>query len=188
MHCGERGDILAWEDMEWTIEGSSVMVSEANSATICNKKKVHRLAVPLGTTQPTALQTCKKLGHSHMTSVNSEEEMEEFIRWFKETSKEDMCRYIWTPFSDAETEGVFVSLVDHSNATYLPWKLSQPDGGLVQSAVSIDTKGKEGPGHYIDDASADYLGCFSCSSPRRFSLKRMGACLHSHLGWCFKKM
>ena len=88
--------------------------------TICNKKKVHRLAVPLGTTQPTALRTCKKLGHSYMTSVNAEEEMEEFIRWFMEKSKEGRCKYIWTPFSDAETEGVFVSLVDHFNAAYLP--------------------------------------------------------------------
>ena len=171
--------------MEWTIEGLSVLVGEVALETICNKKKVHRLAVPLGATQPTALQTCNKLGHSHMTSVNSEEEMEDFILWFRETSKEDICKYIWTPFSDAETEGVFVSLVDHSNATYLPWMLTQPNGGLVQSAVTIDTRG--GPGHYVADVGADYLGCFSCSSPRRFSLKRMGACLHSHLGWYFKK-
>ena len=166
--------------MEWTIEGSNVTISEASSETICNEKKVHRLAIPLSTTQPLALQTCKKLGHSHMTSVNSEEEMGEFIRWFKETSKEDVCEYIWTPFSDAETEDVFVNLVDHSNATYLPWKPNQPDGGLVQSAVSIDTRG--GPGHYVADVGADYLGCFSCSSSTMFSLRRMGACLDSHLG------
>ena len=168
--------------MEWTIEGSSVTVSEASSETICNMKKVHQLAVQLGMPQPAALETCKNLGHSHMTSINSEEEMVEFIWWFKETSIEDMCKYIWTPFSDAETEGVFVNLVDHSNATYLPWKFNQPNGGLVQSAASIDTSG--GPGQYVGDVGADYLSCFSCSSPRMFSLRRMGACLDSHLGEC----
>ena len=159
MHCGDRGDIISWEDTEWSFEGSRINVSEASSETICNKKKVHRLAVPLGLPQSAALETCKKLSHSYMTSVNSEEEMVEFIWWFKETSIEDRCKYIWTPFSDAETEGVFVNLVDHSKATYLPWLQNQPYGGLVQSAVSIDTSG--GRGCYVADVLADDLRCFS---------------------------
>ena len=177
--CAADGDFLAWTDMTWKTSGEAVNRSEVNLESVCNPKDSYAIAFTMGLTQTAALKTCQKLGHSKMTTITSQEELATYITWFQETAPVDTCHYVWTPFSDAATEGIFLNMNDNSPGEFLPWANKDPNGGSEQSAVMMELSLGLKP---YKDTYEHYTNCFSCSLKSTFSVKSLGACQHSYLG------
>ena len=60
-----------------------------------------------------------------------------FTEWFL-WRIDGSCSWLWTPFSDEEKEGVFLDMNSKKQASFLPWKLNQPNGGREENFVTID--------------------------------------------------
>ena len=92
----------------------------------------------------------------------------------------DTCEYsIWTPFSDQKTEGKFLSLVDGSSPTFLPWVPNYGNIGPKANGIVIYYPDRPTP---YADVGSDQKNCISCFMPRNLTLKIMGLCLESKLG------
>ena len=177
--CGKRGDLLAWQDMAWRITGEGMRIKDVSEESICHPEDTYALAFPFRLSQPAALQVCHKLGHSTMSAVANQEELETYTEWFKGVTPQDDCGYIWTPYSDESTEGNYSNLDYGTLATYLPWCRTDPNGGTVQNAVAIKLALMPAP--YVDTYPT-FTNCFSCLLNVTFHIKWFGACQDTYLG------
>ena len=115
-----------------------------------------------------AIDTCIALGQGKMTFVNDAEELKDFFGKFQDTVLPDLCRAIWTPFSDQEEEGTYRNLIDPTIPTFIPWARGQPNGAHTENQVSIRWKEKS--------------ICSACSLSEDFSLTLWGACRDTLIG------
>ena len=88
---------------------------------ICNPQETYHLAFPSGVTQDVALKICKKLGSGQMSAMSNDTELKSYMKWFQGKVPPGTCEEVWTPYSDAVTEGNFVNLNNGLPAKYLPW-------------------------------------------------------------------
>ena len=63
--------------------------------------------------------------------------LQAFTEWFQRKT-DGSCTWLWTPYSDEEKEGVFLNLNSQEQASFLPWKQNQPNGGREENFVKID--------------------------------------------------
>ena len=68
--CNSQGDFLAWETMEWKIQGDMEEVDES-AENICNEPTTYRLLLSETKGQEEAVATCDKLGHGRMVEAVS---------------------------------------------------------------------------------------------------------------------
>ena len=119
----------------------------------------------------------KKLNNSIMPSYENKASLESYILWFYNTTG-GACDRIWTPISDDKTEGEFFNMNDGSEATFLPWDDSEPNGGLDENHVRVDY-----PGGLYKDIAAGWPGvCGSCVLHTSLVLQLDGLCDHSYIG------
>ena len=177
--CGRRGDFLAWQDMAWRNTGEGMRIKEVPEESICHPEDTYELAFPFRLSQPAALQVCHKLGPSTMSAATNQEELEAYTEWFKGVTPQGDCGYIWTPFSDEDTEGNYTNLDDGTLATYLPWHRTDPNGGTVQNSVAIRVALMPAP--YFDTYPS-FTNCFSCVLNVTVQIKWFGACQDTYLG------
>ena len=137
--CLLAGDYMSWDSMEWGASGDDVSVVETENNDVCREVEEGRynLALPFGKTQDQALSTCHKLGHAWLTSLDNQEQYEQFIAWFDRITNKT-CKRIWTPYSDKREEGVFVNVDDGSPVTFLPWAVGDPNGGKIENGIAIN--------------------------------------------------
>ena len=178
--CDKPGDYLTWENMTWKLTGKNDIITEAHDS-VCEPAETYDIAFPAGLPHAAALRTCSKLGHGNMTTIRDEAALINYIRWFSQLAGEGRCKYIWTPHSDAELEGVFINMNTGTEAEFLPWYPTEPNGGRSQNSVAIKTT--LGPQSYIDGTS-HFSNCFSCSLKSLLTFIWMGACIHTRLGEC----
>ena len=88
------------------------------------------------------------------------------------------CTYTWTTLSDEGHEGTFRSLMDKTEASFLPWMDGQPNGWTVENSVALSLQMRS-----ILDVPHDYdHACAACVVPIGLSLQLRGACKTTHLG------
>ena len=184
--CGNEGDVLAWSSASWISTGQGLREVEEEVANVCSGEGRYNLGLPIGLDQQQAVETCRKLGRGRMTVSNSEEELREFVTWFVRKLP-GRCSNIWTPYSDEAKEGLFVSLEDDSQPSFLPWAPGQPNGAQTENGLDIrlDTRNNDLPVYYYDQNSKkgiDDFICTSCSIEEFFSLKLKGVCEHTYMG------
>ena len=176
--CDKPGDYLSWENMTWRLTGGNDLVTEAHDS-LCDSAETYDVAFPTGLPQKAALRTCSKLGHGNMTTIRDEAALISYIQWFRQLAGEGRCKYIWTPHSDEKLEGAFINMNTGTEAEFLPWYPTEPNGGRSQNSVAIKTT--LGPKSYIDGTSY-FSNCFSCSLKSSLTFIWMGACIHTRLG------
>ena len=176
--CDKPGDYLTWKNMTWTLTGRENIITEVHES-VCDTAETYDIAFPAGLPQGAALRTCSKLGEGNMTTIRDEGALMNYIQWFRLMVGEGRCNYIWTPHSDEKIESVFINMNTGTEAEFLPWYPTDPDGDISENSVAIKTKG--GSKSYIDVTSR-YSNCFSCSLKSSLTFIWMGACIHTHLG------
>ena len=78
--CNSQGDFLAWDTMEWKIQGEMEEVNE-NAENVCNEPKTYQLLLSETKDQEEAVATCDKLGHGRMMEAASKEEIKEVVNF-----------------------------------------------------------------------------------------------------------
>ena len=132
--CKKQGDFLAWERMNWKVEGEMEEVEEREE-NVCNQPTTYRLLLSESTDQQEAVATCDKLGHGSMEEAVNKEEIKELVRWVGARQWEAKCLNLWTPFTDQSQEGVFKSLQSGNILEDLAWAPGQPNGIRIQNIV-----------------------------------------------------
>ena len=128
--CCEKGDYLAWEDMEWILHGQTRIETVDHEAT-CKKKYYTNLFYTSFEDWEACMIHCKKLG-SRVPSVSN------LPDWLKlqESLKEDLydkglnTMDLWLPVSDRRREGEWRDFYTGNviqNYTH-PWTGSGPNG------------------------------------------------------------
>ena len=183
--CGQIGDLLAWDQMTWQREGNWSLVREdqLEPGTVCANKDTQDVALNMGINQKDGVKACYKMGKGVMTAApKTPEELKSFLDWFEENDGggDDRCYNIWTPLSDEEEEGVWRSLVDGSNATFLP---------CAPNFCEEENRARNSMVLYIPDgpvAFADVEGfqgnCISCTLNSSLTFSLLGLCSDSIMG------
>ena len=185
--CSQEGDLLAWSTSTWRQVGAGpVKATEEGVASLCSGEGRYNLALPLGLDQEQAVLTCSRLGQGRMTVSHSHQQLRQFTDWFQGVVP-GVCSKIWTPYSDQAHEGLYVSLEDGSEASFLPWAPGQPNGANTENGVDIrlDLRNSSLPAYYYDEndkRGIENFICSSCSLAGHFSLQLMGLCEHTLLG------
>ena len=171
--CQAPGALLSWRDIKWKVEGG-VIELETSSGEVCNQVMSYSLLItePIG--QEAAVATCGKLGHGRMVEATTKEEASQLVSWVE--TKKASCSSIWTPFSDQEVEGTFVSIENGEEPSDIAWRPGQPSGGSTENSLRIDTKSK-----LLEDAREVDGDCFVCKIKRSFTARLRGGCKETKL-------
>ena len=89
---------LLWEQMEWEVGGEAEVETMPDSM-FCSEWPHHPVLLPTPMSYPAAKDACFKLGKGTIAEPASVDGL----------SIGETCRFIWTPYTDAEVEGTFVN-------------------------------------------------------------------------------
>ena len=183
--CGQTGDLLAWDQMTWQTEGNWSLVREdqLEPGTVCGNKDTYDVALNMHIKQKDGVKACNKMGKGVMTAApNTPEELKSFLDWFAENDGggDDSCYNIWTPLSDEEEEGVWRSLVDGSEATFLPCAPNYcEEENRASNAMVLYVP--DGPVAFADVEGSQY-NCISCTLNSSVTFSLLGLCSDTIMG------
>ena len=182
--CNFSGDLLAWNKMTWEKTGDWTHVTETDEKQdrVCDNKTTYDIPLNIDIYQDEGLKLCHKLGKGTMPVFSDTEQLGAFVDWFVEetTELDSSCWNIWTPYSDEETEGVYLSLEDKSRTTFLPWTENE---GLKEdtNANSLVIVIPDSPTPYADVENEVY-NCIACTLSTSLTVRLQGLCPGSILG------
>ena len=168
--CNSQGDFLAWETMEWKIQGDMEEVDES-AENVCNEPTTYQLLLSRTKDQEEAVATCDKLGHGRMVEAASKEEIKEVVSWVEARQGQAKCLTLWTPLTDQSQEGVFKSMVSGTIQDELAWGSGQPNGDTTQNSVRIMTESQ-----LLEDIESSKSDCFICRLQKSFAAQLRGGC------------
>ena len=116
---------------------------------------------------------------SAWTEIKSKIDLIYTLELFKEQRyADDACEFIWTPISDEKAEGNFLNTRTNLKATFLPWLISEPNGGNKEDFVLLKRSDKQ----YIDNVATKSPSCAVCDISFKTQLYLRGVCKHTYLG------
>ena len=89
---------LLWEEMEWEVRGE-VEEKTVEDRMFCSESQHYPVLLPSPGSYQAAKDACFKLGEGTIAEPATSERL----------SIGEDCRFIWTPYTDAEVEGTFVN-------------------------------------------------------------------------------
>ena len=138
--CFEKGDYLAWEDMEWVLHGQA-RIGIIDHEVTCKRKSYTNLFYARFQDWETCMRHCKKLG-SRVPSVSNFHDWLKLQKSLKE-AKVLNTMYFWLPISDRRKEGEWRDFYTGDviqNYTH-PWIRSEPNGGNEQNCADLEENG-----------------------------------------------
>ena len=138
--CFEKGDYLAWEDMEWVLHGQA-RIGIIDHEVTCKRKSYTNLFYARFQDWETCMRHCKKLG-SRVPSVSNFHDWLKLQKSLKE-AKVLNTMYFWLPISDRRKEGEWRDFYTGDviqNYTH-PWIRSEANGGNEQNCVDLEENG-----------------------------------------------
>lgn len=170
-------DLLAWSDMDWRTEGNFISQTEEDDGTVCERQETYRVALPVKMTWMEADQTCQNLGHGQITQTLNQTELVEFVTWIERNL--GVCGDIWTPVTDKEEEGFYISVTNGEIVEDLTWWRGEPNGGHFENYISIQTRSNMSA---YRDLPGDSLNCVSCTLDVTTIFTLWGRCKNTYLG------
>ena len=169
--------LLAWDPKSWKVNGSDWVLREEFEDIFCDMSDNYNLAIPTWSTIQESLNICKhKLNNSIIPFVEDQNLFFKYIEWHISTTG-GVCFDIWTPFSDKETERVFLDMNDNTTKELHLWDEIEPNGGRDENFVAISVARKA-----LVDVPERTRGCSSCSVSNSLLLKLDGLCKDSMIG------
>ena len=170
--------LLAWNPNNWRVNGSDWVFIEEFDDIFCKINDNYNLAIPTWSTIRESLDICKhKLKNSTIPIEEDRDLFLKYIEWHVNTTG-GTCVDIWTPFSDKESEGVFINMNNNNKTTDIDfWSEIEPNWGRDENFVVIRVARKA-----LVDVPEKTLGCSSCSISSSMLLKLDGLCKNSMIG------
>ena len=171
--CENAKGIFSDGQPPWILTGN-VLREKINPSEICREGLVYTLGIDTPMKFMPSMKLCMKLGSGSITQANSEAELVEIVTMLKDGTF--YCKYIWTPLSDKQEEGVFRGLFTGLIPKYFPWKTGTPDGGRGQNNIIIDTRY-----NLYDDKTESHIACTPCDVPVQTSFTLRGVCKDTYM-------
>ena len=173
-----QSTILPWNPNNWTVVGSDWSLVEEFEDIFCAPSDHYNLAIPLRITINESMDICKhKLNNSIIPFQEDPDLFHKYIAWHKNTT-EGICSNIWTPFSDQQTEGLFLNMNNNAaDAELQVWNKGEPNGGRDENFVVIDVQRAA-----LNDVAGNKLSCSSCLLSSSLLLQLDGLCEGSLIG------
>ena len=171
--CEHDGDLVN-KDTTWEVVGDVEERSE-ESRSVCKKEEIYRVAIPAKITWNSAVDMCHKLGGGNITESNNERDINHLVSLIDKLNSS--CEYMWTPLSDKDVEGEFLSSVNGQLAKYLPWASDEPNGGDEQNHVVFDIKSK-----LLQDKHELKKYCSACDLHKNLVFTLIGLCIDTFFG------
>ena len=170
--------LLTWDPNNWKVTGSYWVLTEEFQHFFCNIRDNYFLAIHTWLSMQESLDICnQKLNNSIIPFLDDHEKFFKYINWHTNTTG-GTCVDIWTPFSDNESEGVFINMNNNKETTNIDfWSKSEPNGGRDENFVVISMARKA-----LVDVPEKTRGCSSCSISSSLLLKLDGLCKDSMIG------
>ena len=170
--CAEKGDYLAWEDMEWILHGQAT-IETVDQATTYKRKSYANLYYTNFKDWEACMIHCKKLG-SRVPSVTT------LNNWLKlqKSLKEDLydkglnTMRLWLPITERRKDGEWRDFYTGNviqNYT-LPWRESGSFGENEQNCGFLEDENTWGE----SDCSYDNYACI-CTQEPEFHLELRGS-------------
>ena len=172
--CDSTGTIIN-EGTKWKLNGK-VAELEEESWIICNKNLTYRLAIPSAMNWYESMDVCRKLSFGNVTEVKDWKDLNYVVSLFSNPTA--VCEFIWTPYSDENDEGTYINARFGNLASYMPWEVSEPNGGTDESLVLLSriTKG------YSDNVSTKGPACTVCEIDVTAKFNLIGVCKETYFG------
>ena len=172
-----QSTILPWNPNNWKVVGSNWPLVEEFEDIFCVPSEHYNLAIPSRITIKESMEICKhKLNNSIIPFQQNPETFHNYVAWHKNTTG-GVCSDIWTPFSDEQSEGVFLNMNNNAEAKFQPWDKSRPNGGEDENFVRISVSRGA-----LNDVSHKKLSCSSCLLSSSLLLQLDGLCEDSLIG------
>ena len=176
-----QATLLIWDPNDWKVTGSDWVLTEEFEDIFCNISDNYNLAIPTWSTIQESLDICKhKLNNSVIPFEENHVSFLKYIEWHANTTG-GTCVDIWTPFSDKQSEGVFINNNNNNNNNNVTdidfWSESEPNGGRDENFVVISVARRA-----LVDVPEKTRGCSCCSIQSSMLLKLDGVCKDSMIG------
>ena len=159
------------------MEGSHWSLKEEYEEQLCAPYDRYNLAVPSEITLKESVDVCKeKLNNSVIPYPENISAFRKYVTWHNDTTG-GTCRYVWTPLSDQNSEGVFLNMNDNSSAPFMIWDKKKPNGGKDENYVEIRVRTAS-----LNDVGGNGLRCSTCSLSSSLLLRLDGVCEDSFIG------
>ena len=135
-NCAEKGDYLAWENMEWVLHGKARRET-VNTNEPCVGAPVANLFHASFPGWDSCMHLCENMG-TRTPSVTSLEDWIHLKTFLREKRKSLKGMQIWLPLTDKENEGVWKDYNGTKIQNYtLPWPEIEPDGGENENCARV---------------------------------------------------
>ena len=172
-----QSTILPWNPHNWKVVGSDWSLIEESDEIFCISSEHYNLAIPLKIAINESMDICRKLNNSIVPFYQDPEAFINYVAWHRSTTG-GICSYIWTPFSDQESEGSFLNMNNNEvEAELQVWDKAEPNGDRDENFVVIRV-----PQATLNDVAGNKLSCSSCRVSSSLLLQLDGLCEHSLIG------
>ena len=187
--CGRPGDFLAWQDMEWSLHGGSLLET-LDPEEPCEEEPMFNLYNAYFLSMKDCMQHCEKLGTRAPPVVTQKEwdQIQGFMdKELYQKGHGNKVYGIWLPITDASEEGIWIDyytgeVVQHKGA----FTGNGPNGGLEENCALQVTD------QFWHDWTCNdpwppvraWRGCLCSRQPRPYLILR-GLCPHSSIDTLF---
>ena len=172
MGAHKNGDILAWTDMTFDLEGTDFSIDEIE---IEKPNGACQFLLPVKAGWHEAAGYCRNLGNGQMAGIASKEELNKTAELVYNLI--DSCEFVWMPVTDESLEGKYRNTFNGNLETYLPWGPFQPNGQHSENYVAIKMDDLKYHYHNVKDSY-----CVSCAMKTTTLFRLRGRCKGSYMG------
>ena len=132
--CGDHGDYLSWEEMEWNFHGEA-KIEHMETEEICTMPGFNLYSAAFE--MKSCMHFCQNLGGSRVPPVTSSLQLERVGSFLRKTDLKSQY-YIWISIHDEEKEGKWRDFYNHQGLNFTPpWFGNEPNGGTSENCASI---------------------------------------------------
>ena len=177
--CGDDGDYLSWDKMQWNLHGKA-RIEHMEAEETCTMSSWNYYKAPFE--MSSCMHFCQKLRGSRYPLMNSLQQLESVTSLLR---KKEISQYkVWVPFHDRQNEGEWRDFYNHQVLNFTPpWGKSEPNGGTSQNcAIAVDS-------NVWWDVTCDWPGipCL-CQRHPSFYLILRGLCAQSAVDKYYEPM
>ena len=181
--CGRPGDFLAWQNMEWSLHGES-LIESLDPEEPCEEEPMFNLYNAYFLSMKDCMQHCEKLGTRAPPVVTQEQwdQIQGFMdKELYQKGHGNKVYGIWLPITDATEEGIwrdfYTGEVMQSKGAFTG---NGPNGGLEENCALQVTD------QFWHDWTCNdpWRGCLCSRQPRPYLTLR-GLCPHSSIDTLF---
>ena len=182
--CVKReNSLLQWNPVDWNVIGTDWSLEEEFEDVFCNISDNYNLAISSRISFKESVDICKhKLNNSISPWEDNPEWFQRYMAWHQNIT-EGACPFIWTPFSDEQSEGSFLNMNSFAKAEVNFWAKDEPNGGKYENYVIMSVAQAA-----LYDVTAAFRSCSSCLISSSLLLKLDGRCQNSLIGTQSTKM